>query len=468
MCTNGKYVHNKYIHKSIFVSCGHCDSCIQAKANARAQRIRNHNDGGTCLFVTLTYDNRFVPYVSSSDLINIQDISSHDVVVKRDFDVRYYRGNKKVYRCDDVLTSFKASDFKKYCYDVPILRKKKDCVGVIYWKDVQNFIKRLRINLFRNGYENDISYFAVGEYGSGKHATFRPHFHLLLYTGKITLQEIRPFIVQSWPYGDMLRENQRIQQAIDASGYVASYVSKSASLPTICESAPIRQKHSHSLYFGAGLPCFSLPSLLEKADKQDMSYSREVFKDGKPCLASLPIPKYVINRYFPRFKGDSSLSPAEIRDCLRCPIGVWDKFGENPSRITPLIGKEFSYSKEDYRKFIVHLRHCVDNYITITHKTIDDYVIDYQRVWFARWNYIYKHSYDDVISYFDFFENINEHIDNLIDVAPTLPISDKYVLNPNARFDVQLRSSNLSDLYHKKEYFKSLNSYVLSSLSDEF
>ena len=60
MCEHSKYVHNKYIHKSILVSCGKCSACLQQKANARAQRIRNHNDGRLCLFLTLTYDNRFV------------------------------------------------------------------------------------------------------------------------------------------------------------------------------------------------------------------------------------------------------------------------------------------------------------------------------------------------------------------------------------------------------------------------
>ena len=467
MCEHSKYVHNKYIHKSILVSCGKCAACLQQKANARAQRIRNHNDGRLCLFLTLTYDNRFVPYVPSSELINISDISSHEVHVYRDFDVRFYKDKMNVFENKVLLTSFLARDFKSYCYDVPILRKKKDCVGIIYWVDVQNFIKRLRINLKRSGYEINISYFAVGEYGSGEHATFRPHFHLLVYLDKITYEEVRPFIVKSWPYGDMQRKNKRIQIAIDASGYVASYVSKSANLPKICESSPIRQKHSHSLYFGANLSAFSLPSLLAKADSGDMSYNREILKDGKPVLATLPIPKYVINRYFPKFKGYSSFSPSEVRSILSTPIYLWYRLGQNPVRFPELISKELTYSKEDYRRFIVHLHRCLCNYIRITGKTVYDYAIDYERVWFQRFNFVYKHSYDDISGFFDFYENINEYIDNLSDVAPTLTYGC-YVFNPNERSDIKKHSRNLSDLYLKKEHIKQINSFALSSIDEEF
>ena len=68
MCDFTKYVYNKYIRKSLAVECGKCPACLQRKANARAMRIRNHNDGKLCLFITCTYDNRFVPYVKVDDL----------------------------------------------------------------------------------------------------------------------------------------------------------------------------------------------------------------------------------------------------------------------------------------------------------------------------------------------------------------------------------------------------------------
>ena len=491
MCTHQKYVHNKYIHKSILVSCGKCESCQQEKANARALRIRNHNDGKLCLFVTLTYENRFIPYIKSSDLLNLSLDNVHDIKIYRDAYLRFYKDKQIVDYNTTVLDTLPSSSFEEFCYNVPELNKKSGCVGVVYWPDVQNFIKRLRINLHRDGKLFKFTYYAVGEYGKTTH---RCHFHLLLYFSEGSLEEIRPYLVKAWPFGDMLRKDKRIQIAIDASGYVASYVNKSASLPKILTSLPIRQKHSHSLYFGANLPCFSLASLLRKADNGNMSYSREILKDGVPLLVSLPVPKYVISRYFPKFKGYSSLTPDEVRQCLSNPISLADKFRSTENLITitnipsldgksrhsisfrqvdgRFLGDELRYSYEDFHKFVVHLRHCVDYYIKSTGKNIFDYCLDYERVWNQRFSYIFKHSFDDISSisdFFEFYENANEFVENPL-LSPTLPDPSIYFYetNPNKRKFVVRKSSSLSDLYRIKENIKEINSIALSSLDDEF
>ena len=470
MCDHSKYVYNKYLHKTIFVSCGKCEACLQEKANARALRIRNHNDGKLCLFIMLSYDNRFVPYVSVESVLNIHPSSfdelgrsSGSISVYRDFDVRHYRDKKIITKNLKLLTTFPASAFRSYCYDIPVLRKKSGCVGVILWSDVQNFIKRLRINLERNGINNKITYFAVGEYGSKK-KSWRPHFHLLVYFEEGSFETLQSVIVKSWPYGDMLKSDKRIQVAVDASGYVASYVNKSADLPNILASNPIRQKHSHSLFFGSNVHGFTLPSILEKADRHDMSYCREVLENGTPVFRNLPVPKYVISRYFPRFKGDFSLSPSEICELLRFPIKLWYKFGDIASN-QKLIAKEFMYSKEDFRRFVVHLRHCVDYYIKVTGKTLYDYSIDYLRVWFERWSFVFKHSYDAITQLCDFaefYENAFEFYDNPT-IAPTLPHPSMmwYQLNPCERRDIKIKVFNLTDLYNKRQNLKEINSIVI-------
>lgn len=51
--------------------------------------------------------------------------------------------------------------------------------------DLQGFFKRLRINLVRQGYEEQIKYFACGEYG-GLHG--RPHYHAIIYN--LDLQDL--------------------------------------------------------------------------------------------------------------------------------------------------------------------------------------------------------------------------------------------------------------------------------------
>ena len=71
MCTNGKWVINKYNGQKIYASCGHCEACLQAKANRKTRLIKQHsvlNADLVCLFITLTYHNSFIPYVCISDL----------------------------------------------------------------------------------------------------------------------------------------------------------------------------------------------------------------------------------------------------------------------------------------------------------------------------------------------------------------------------------------------------------------
>ena len=471
MCDYAKYVYNKYIRKSLLVGCGKCPACLQRKANARALRIRNHNSGKLCLFLTCTYDNRFVPYVEIDDLFRSCDLTDYSINLYRDYSVRYYSGNKIIKPNKKVLETFRLSDFKQHCYDIPHLNKKHGCCGLVYWPDVQCFIKRLRINLKRSlNYDYPISYYAVGEYGSKK-KSWRPHFHLLVYFEKGTFEEIQPIIVKSWPFGDMQRKRERIQIAIDPSGYLASYVNKSADLPEILSSDVARQKSSHSLYFGHSLQCFSLSSLLEKADRHDMSYNREVLKDGVSLLVDLPIPKYIINRFFPKFKGYCNFTPDEVLQLLRFPVHLWDRLGYL-SESSCFLPVDNLYTREDYRKFVVHLRGCIDDYVRITGRTIYDYAIDYQRVWFERFSFIFRHSYDDIgdlYQFLDFYENSGDYVFNPA-IAPTLPDPDTYFyqLDPNKRRSVIKSCSNLTDLYWKKERLKEINSIVLSENDEEF
>ena len=87
MCTRQKYIYNKYLHKSILVKCGKCEACQQEKAAHRASRIRNNCSFGLVpLFITLTYTNDYVPYLTFSEL----DSVSNCFGVHRSKTHRYY------------------------------------------------------------------------------------------------------------------------------------------------------------------------------------------------------------------------------------------------------------------------------------------------------------------------------------------------------------------------------------------
>ena len=76
MCTNKRWVRNRYTGKYIYVNCGHCPACRQQKADHMAQKIRNNDkEGYIALFVHLTYANSCLPYIRKSELMISPSVS---------------------------------------------------------------------------------------------------------------------------------------------------------------------------------------------------------------------------------------------------------------------------------------------------------------------------------------------------------------------------------------------------------
>lgn len=466
MCINSKYVYNSYIGRKVLVSCGKCPACQQQKANARTLRIRNHSkEGYFPLFVTLTYSNDFIPYVYKSDICS----DDYELPVFRNCSARILKCGlvRKIFRPGIIDTIAnprfdKSVDSPINFRSIPTLRRADGCVGVVYYKDVQNFMKRLRITLKRKyNYNEYISYFAVGEYGS---TTKRPHFHMLLYIRKDTEKDVSSAIASCWSYGDMSRENKRIQIARDAASYVSSYVNCSSSLPKIFKTRSFRQKHASSKDFGVGLSAFSLDSLLQKADRQDMCYRKQILVDGLPRVVALPIPKYVINRFFPRFKGDFRLAPDEIRELLRLPSEKLRQL-----QFDPRFRDDIVYDDKTCISILTRLDNCYKKYHRLTGKSRFDYAYDYMRVWNARNTYVLKHSYDNVVDFKDFYENISDYH---FGIVRSLSLDDldltDFQLNPNLRSDIVINTTNLLKLYEKKDKCKKVNNSVLSRLDSQF
>ena len=149
MCTNMKWIHNKYVDKPILVSCGHCKACLQEKANKRATRIKNEcHDGFIYLFVTLTYDRFSCPYIRHEDVLELVDSLPiyRDCEVRRD--PRTHLFTRKFH--PHVIATNEVVDYNYHLNWLPYLKKSSgDKIGVCLFKDVQDFNKRLRQNLKR-------------------------------------------------------------------------------------------------------------------------------------------------------------------------------------------------------------------------------------------------------------------------------------------------------------------------------
>lgn len=443
MCTKSRPIYNRYIKKLIQVDCGKCPACQQKKAAARASRIRNNiSPAYTTLFVTLTYDNKFVPYVFRKDLEEQKEV----VPVYRDYKFRYTRVDSSydfqalsTYSPEiqaEVLMSYDSGS----CDNLHDLKKRKGKIGVCYYPDVQKFFKRFRQILLRDYNCNDtFLYFSCSEYGG---STIRPHFHLLLFVPCSQESTFRSAVIKAWPYADRRRTAEYIEVARDAASYVSSYVNCSSYVSKVLQDN-FKSKHSYSKSFGMGLDVFSLASLLQKIGEGDLSFNVKRVKDGVSDVVSVPIPKYVINRRFPLFKGYSRIIDAKVREYILCPERLFE------------VKDEFDYTPKEILAVKISLDNAFKRYNFETGRNRFDYAIDFSNAWRCYKSTCVRHLHsrvEDLLEYKQFYDNNNELNFGLVH-SPNLEESfnglDGFVEDPNTfKFRV-LEDFTMSDLFFK-------------------
>lgn len=136
----------------------------------------------------------------------------------------------------DLVTraSMESALYDTPCYFVTLTYRNADLPPdrQLFHKDIQDFLKRLRMRWTRQGVDHNIRYMVAGEYGSKYH---RPHYHLLLWNNPYGASEfkrpeherLRQDIFDAWSHCD--------PQAFDfgecgdgAASYVTKYLSKQA------------------------------------------------------------------------------------------------------------------------------------------------------------------------------------------------------------------------------------------------
>ena len=479
MCTHKKLVKNPYSGDVLMVNCGKCEACLQAKANRQTNRINNEVSCGDVItfFVTLSYDERFVPYVLKSDLENDE---LFELPIYRDFTVRSFKDNIIVrstipnssgfYR--QVIDTIPYYDFetgeriKERVSFTPNLWKKSrgfhsEKMGIIYYKDYQDFCKRLRTYLSRKYSESvvpSVRLYNVAEFGEDH---YRPHFHTLVSTERENSERVRRAIFDCWQFAsrDVMGDEKTIQVARNAAAYVASYVNKSPNVPEALTSlTPL--KKSHSKAYGVRIDSFRLDKILQATDKGQLTYPRITKHNGVPSVFDAPVPKYVVNRYFPQFKGLHRLSPDSLDCALRFPESY---FGSR--RFEALT----NYTPEDCHAVSVRIRNAIERYKSLTGRNEFDFARDYQRVWNCFKTTLYK------LQMFDKSIKMSEKYDNIRDLK-TEKNANGFISNDSLSYFVERErnyccdvnkftlnrclTSNLTNLYYKKLKTKSENNFI--------
>lgn len=322
MCTNNKWITNKYTGARVYAKCGKCKACQQEKAAMRANRIRyNLADGQLCIMVTLTYANDCCPYILIDDLKNHP--YGDGISVYRDTVCRAYYNRRLQKVCIKrkhervVLDTCFIDDFD--FTGCKCLRHTNTRIGIAFYNDFQKYIERLRTNIKRYAeriqnrtgefIDTRFSYFATSEYGE---KSLRPHFHVLLFIPARSLDAFRHVHFESWPYDNRGAQSRAFEVAFDPAGYCASYVNCGADFPQLLKARSFKARHSYSQGFGMAYSALSLDKILAYANTTTFTYRSEKNTPEGKIEFDIPVPSYVINRYFPKFKGFSDLTDIEI------------------------------------------------------------------------------------------------------------------------------------------------------------
>lgn len=424
--------------------------------------------GSVQLFVTLDYSDECVPYAKISDLVGLRpDTTFVSVPIYRDS--HFKRGFSRVdmvpgptlLKSLDVpfFGSFHENYFKTYSLKVNKRHDNKR-VGLIYYKDVQDFEKRLRTNISRAGLKSKIRCFKTAEYGA---TTFRPHFHLAVTCRVDEQAQIASLIRKSWPLCHWHVSDKRIQVARNVGKYIASYVNKSAEFPGFL-SVLAPPQHSFSRFYGYDSDRFSYARLSKMVDKGDLRLPI-MFDELCGNYSLRLVPAHVMYRYWPKFKGLSRLSDAEVYDVCRCPARL-HRYAER-----------LDYSREDIKDNISRLRRGFTRCLAASPYPDLTYM-DWANQYLLAWNVFRRNILSDWYTQQELGElDIQNSFDNLPDLSRPNARARCAPWSSNCLTDAQLLPANmlpyhvtssarLADEFHHKIKQRKVNEHIYSRLSN--
>lgn len=320
-CLSPVWTVNKYTGVASRVPCKKCIYCLSKKRDSSVLCLNiQASSSRYCVFVTLTYDNRYLPTLrfeqTSSGLMMRRVIRSNRISYNTSQGalrtIDFFENDNSYYFYKPSLLSFNQAQMllsKTHLHEYRVRGKVKvsypwlkDLLPFCDFHDFSAFQKRLRQQIFKldsNILKNEnLHYYVVSEYGP---QTFRPHFHALyFFDSPLLAEKFANLVNKSWRLGDSVSE----LVTGSASSYVAGYTNSIVSLPDFYRShEELAPKARFSRHF-AETPFVEAFRSLPKEDFIDRLVTNRfsIPINGKPI--NVTAPRSFIDRVFPRFSSD--------------------------------------------------------------------------------------------------------------------------------------------------------------------
>lgn len=424
MCVDKKWVKNRYTGRLLLAKCGHCKACLQEKANARALRIKNTAcEDYQSFMVNLDYSNTYVPYITRENLYALERKNYPYVHVYRDnFPQMIRKKDNYIVRpipnrfrletdrflyteLNDVVNNVSNFWFPdlKYNRSFHDMRGK---VGVCYYPDFQRFVKRLRKELYNLNNKNavPIKYFVCAEYGTGnpaqnRQATYRPHFHADFFIPRRFADKFPDAVFKCWTYCHWSERRKRKGVLTGSEGlenYISTYINGLADLPPLFKKSPFSLCWHYSHDFGMGKREFQLEEIRKMYDRRDFRLPRQIRRGQSLAVVNVPVPSYVLGRYFPKFKGYRWLNSGELFRFLRACI---NDVGDGIHTFGIAHRLKLNYTWEDAYKVSVLVKHKFSFFIRSLKASFHDFFEMYRDVWTIRASNILRMFHEDDLIY---------------------------------------------------------------------
>lgn len=291
-CEHPQVVYNRYLRRTVQVSCGKCVACRETRMRKWRARLQQERQCWKyCFEIYLDYSDEYLPSYDIS--------TSGDYLVERQS--RFYCSAVKDETLRVPVADLLTDDEHSNDYITERVNTHYTAFAHCSVRDIQLFKKRLTKYIYAKlGIYRTFRYAIASEYGP---TTFRPHYHGVLFFNDERLSaEIDGLVCKAWQDGSghSLGHAYAKPDRGGTTSYVTKYITRLTDLPSCYSHSAVRPFFltSRNPPIGSLLQSGEeIRSLFFDANPQRVG---TVIRQGRVTPCAFPVGETLENRLFPK------------------------------------------------------------------------------------------------------------------------------------------------------------------------